>query len=130
MPRGNWIDDVVSIPDHARLWRGVVSSQINTNADGQQIPSEGALRSEEVSVNIGDETTVEWVINKARARGVEWRLWQFTAGEARGLGCIVDRDPEPDDPSHAVVLNADGPGEKRLTGRQAGSLRRGGQWAS
>lgn len=129
MPRPNWLDDP-SIPDGAKLWRGVVPSQISHDTDGREIASEGALRTYEASVNIGDETTVDEVLQKGRARGATWRLWEFTAGQARGLGCIIDRDREPDDPSHAVVLNADSPGQKRLTGRQANTLRRTGRWAS
>ena len=129
MPRPNWIDDVVSIPDGSPLWRGiVVPDQIRRLADGNEVPALGALISHEVSVSIGSETTQEAVLQKGQARGVNWRLWEFTAGTARAAGCIVDRDPQADDPAHAVVLRADQPG-RRLREAQAKNLITRGRWA-
>lgn len=128
MSRGNWGNDP-SIPDIAPLWRGIPPDQIKLDPNtGRAVPSTGALITYEVSVRIGSETTPQVVIEKGRARGVQWRLWEFTAGAARRAGCIVDRDPEPDDPSHAVVLRADDPGNKRIRGSSAKMLIEAGRW--
>lgn len=92
------------------------------------MPSIGPLISAEVSVSIGSETAAEAVIAKGRARQVEWRLWEFTAGAVRGAGCIVDRDPQPDDPAHAVVFRADDPGSKRVKESSAKQWVKSGRW--
>jgi hypothetical protein len=128
MPRGNWRDDP-SIPDDAPLWRGILPDQIDYDPNtGKAVPSTGALYTQEVSVSIGSETTPQAVIAKGAARGVQWRLWEFTAGAARRAGCIVDRDREPDDPAHAVVLSADDPGNKRVKQSAAKKLIKHGRW--
>src|SRR5438876_1262856 len=109
MPRPNWIDDTTSIPDAAPLWRGVVVPiEIRPNPSGGDRPSLGSLVTQELSVSIGSETFPAAVIAKGARRGVTWRLWEFTAGDARRAGCIVDRDPLPDDPAHAVVPRREG----------------------
>ena len=126
MPRPNWIDDA-SIPNDAPLWRGVVvPDQIRATPDGE-VPSLGAMVTYELSVSIGSETTPAAVIDKGTKLGAAWRLWEFTAAVARGAGCIVDRDPQDDDPAHAVVVRADTPG-RRITDGQAKNLIRGGHW--
>jgi hypothetical protein len=93
----------------------------------RQVPSDGALTTQELSISIGSETTPAAVIAKGAALGVEWRLWEFSAGSARRAGCIVDRDPQPEDAAHAVVLRADRPGE-RLKGSTAKKLIVTGRW--
>ncbi len=129
MARPNWADDP-SIPDEAILWRGIVSRQIRPNPRTQTDGvSQGAFETQELSVNVAAETTAAAVLAKGKRRGVEWRLWEFTAGQARSLGLIVDRDPESDDPSHAVIVRADAPG-LRLRGSQAKQLAEIGRWAS
>jgi len=49
------------------------------------------------------------------------RLMELSAGEARGEGFIIVRDPLPEDPSHALVLRGDNPGQ-RPTKSQAKKL--------
>lgn len=127
MPRGNWRDDP-SIPDDVLLWRGIPPDQIKSDpATGTQVPSDGALITQELSVSIGSETTPYAVVAKGGAHQVNWRLWEFSAGAARRAGCIVDRDPQPDDPAHAVVLRADHPG-KRIKSSSAKKLIESGRW--
>src|SRR5712692_1096857 len=95
---------------------------------GGWLPSSGALITKELSVDIGTETTPQAVIDKVRSQGVDCRLWEFSAGKARDAGCIVDRDPQPDDPAHAVVLRADSPGGKRVRQSSAKKLKDSGHW--
>jgi len=128
MPRPNWIDDTTSIPDAASLWRGVVPTEIRPLASGADRPSLGSLVTQELSVSIGSETTTAAVIAKGAKTGVTWRLWEFTAGDARRAGCIVDRDRLPDDPAHAVVLRKERPGASRITESQAKKLITAGRW--
>jgi hypothetical protein len=105
-------------------------------SDDGQAPSSGVLITFEVSVSIGSETTPELLFAKGRALGYDWcRIWEFTAAQARAAGCIVDRDPVLDnpnpalnDPAHAVVLRADGPGVKRVKQSSAKKLQLAGQW--
>lgn len=123
MPRPDWIDDQAGIPDETLLWRGVPPDQIRPDGG----PNIAAFITQELSVSIGNKTTPAAVIAKGKQRGVDWRLWEFTAGAARGAGCIVDRDPTPDDPAHAVVLRADAPG-KRISEGAAKKLVRSGRW--
>jgi hypothetical protein len=129
MPRGNWGDDS-SIPADAPLWRGIESDEMkdDPNTAGRKIPSLGPLITRELSVSIGSETTPTAVIAKGHAQGAVWRLWQFTAGDARAVGCIVDRDPTSDDPAHAVVLRADQPGVARIKDSSAKKLVLRGRW--
>jgi hypothetical protein len=126
LPRPDWIDDP-SIPAAAALWRGIVPDQIKLDDVGVERPQSGALVTHELSVSVAAETTFQEMMRRAPPAG--WRLWEFTAGAARAAGCMVDRDPLEDDPSHAVVLNPAGPGQKRLTGGQATRLQRNGRWA-
>jgi hypothetical protein len=129
MPRPNWVDDP-AIPPDARLWRGVVTpDDIRTDADGNDVPSLGSLVTGEMSVELAAESTLADMFGKAAAAGVQWRIWEFTAGEARNAVLIVDRDPQPEDPAHCVVLRADEPG-KRLKESQAKKLIKGGHWAN
>lgn len=129
MSRPDWIDDP-SIPDEARLWRGIPPESLRPDPrTGQEYPSLGAFVTGELSVNIADETTYADVLAKGAMRGVVWRLWEFTARDARNAGCIVGRDPEPGDRSHAVVLRRDEPG-KRLKDSQAKRLINTGRWVS
>ena len=125
MPRPDWVDDTATIPDRARLWRGISSHHIKSQNDP---PSLQALVTGEVSVNIAEETTYAEVVAKGHREDHSWRLWEFTARDVRNVGCIVDRDPLPDDPSHAVVLRGDSPG-KRLKESQAKRIIQNGRWA-
>jgi hypothetical protein len=129
MPRGNWRDDP-SIPNEAPLWRGIEPDEQkdDPNVAGRKVPSLGPLITQELSVSVGSETTADAVKAKGLTHGLEWRLWEFTAGRARAEGCIVDRDPLPDDLAHAVVLRNDAPGVKRIRDSSAKKLVLNGRW--
>lgn len=124
MPRPDWVDDP-SVPDHTPLWRGVTPDQIRPDGTA----SSAAFYTTELSVSIGNDTATDAVIAKGRQQGVDWRLYEFTAGQARALGCIVERDPTPDDPAHAVVVRKDSPG-KRIAEGAAKKLARQGHWVT
>lgn len=127
MPRGAWRDDP-TIPNDAPLWRGIDPDRLSQDAHGRPVPSSGALYTTELSVSIGSETTPAAVLAKGQAMGHDWRwLWEFSAGAARAAGCIVDRDPQENDPAHAVVLRADAPG-RRLRQSSAKKLEVNGRW--
>lgn len=128
MPRPNWVDDASILPS-TRLWRGVDVNDIRTDSNGNEVPSLGSLITHEVSVNIADETTIADMVAKGALDGVQWRIWEFTAQEARNAELIVDRDSLPNDPSHCEVLRRDEPG-KRLKESQAKKLIRAGHWAN
>ena len=123
MPDPEWIDDA-SVPDQSVLWRGVSPElQEIDGLTNRLIPREGAFRTQKVSMNIKAETTVAAM----QAKGSMWRLWALRAKQIRDAGCIIVRDPEPDDPSHVLGLRADAPGN-RLSGGMATRLRRNGYW--
>lgn len=123
MPDGQWADDQ-SIDNDAVLWRGATPNLIELDpVSGKVIPREGAFRTQVVSMNVASETTVAVM----HAKCPTWRLWAVTAKQIRDAGCIIVRDPEPDDQSHVNVLRGDRPGE-RLTGGMANRLRRNGYW--
>jgi hypothetical protein len=124
MPRGAWVDDPTTIPDDTPLWRGIVVSQIKSSG----LPSRGEFTFRELSVNVSIEATVDMVVAKGLRAGRTWRFWEFTAGTARRAGCIVDRDPEPDDESHAVVLHPERPGQKNIDLRMAQRIVAEGRW--
>lgn len=127
MPRPDWIDDQASIPDETVLWRGVADPDEIRVKGGNEVPSVGSLVTQELSVSVGAETNRDAFLAKGLARNATWWIWTFTAGAARAAGCIVDRDPKPDDPSHCVVLRADTPGA-RLRESSAKRLIGAGAW--
>lgn len=129
MPRPTWVDDLATIPSAARLWRGVDVQDVKVDADGNEVPSLGSLVTQELSVQKADETTVSAVVAQGASQGAQWRLWEFTAGDARAAELIVDRDPRPGDPAHCEVLRKDEPG-KRLRESQAKKLIKAGRWAN
>lgn len=122
MPDPVRIDDA-GIPNDARLWRGCIPDQRELDHTGRLIPTEGAFRTQEVSMNLADETSMDQML----AKRPDWRLWTITAKQVRDAECIIVRAPEPDNPSHVLVLRRDEPG-KRLSGGMATKLRRNGYW--
>lgn len=123
MPAGQRTDDL-TVADDEIVWRGITADQIGLDpVTGQVIPRERAFRTQEVSVNFAAQTTVAAMM----AKFAGWTMFALTAKQVRDSGCIIVRDPLPEDPSHAVILRGDKPGE-RLTGAQAGQLRRAGRW--
>jgi len=123
MPDREWIDDG-NVQGDAILWRGVVPDLIDTDQlTGLQIPSDGAFRTHEVSMNVAAETSVAAMY----AINATWRLWCLRARQIRSFGCIIVRAAEEGDNSHVLVVRGDRPGS-RLSGSMANSMRRKGWW--
>lgn len=108
------IVDDASIPDGLILYRLVDPALIKTNSSGQFVVSDGAFRSQEVSVLRSDLITQD----EARALKPGFHLAKITAGEIRSAGCIIVSRPEPALPSHACIYRADLPGN-RVSGGSA-----------
>lgn len=103
MPPTSWVDDP-TIDDEAVLWRRINPADIIADSTTAAVRvSTGAFHTTEMSVHIASETTIEIVL----ADHPGYRLAAFTAASARRAGCIVVRDPLPDDPSHALVCHID-----------------------
>lgn len=114
MAPANRADDP-TISNEERLWRRVPLEWIKIDPNtGNPIISSAAFRpSDEMSVNIASQTTPEEVLKNDPRHS----LAEFNAGYAREIGCIVVRDPLPDDRSHALVCGKNPNG--RLTKSQA-----------
>ena len=116
--------DDPTIHNDERLWRRVPPGQIiwDSNLSGYR-PSSAVFRpSDEMSVDIASLTTPEAVLfNYA-----QYSLIEFEAGVARNEGCIIVRDPLPENPSHALVCGSNAEG--RLTKSQAKNISRYSRW--
>lgn len=123
MPQSERVDDH-TISDDERLWRRVHPSNIIRNSESRNLrPSSAAFRSSNaMSVNIASLTTPEAVLSNYPQHS----LVEFTAGVARNVGCIVIRDPLPDNPSHALVCGMNPKG--RLTKAQAKNIQLHSSW--
>lgn len=71
--------------------------------EGGYRPNSGSLKrgDEPVSVDLGSLSTPENTRDKDTSS--PFHVAQFTAGIARLAGCRIVRDPEPDNPAHALV---------------------------
>lgn len=118
------VDDL-SISNDTVLWRAILPAWIVVNPTGGPRASTAAFKTQEVSVFIAAETTVDQVLALFPAGS---RLQWFTAGDVRAADCIIVRDTNPPHPpGHALILRGDAPGE-RLTGSQAKRLQHRAQW--
>lgn len=117
------IDDP-TVNDDERLWRRVHPNQIIWDEDIKNYrPSSAVFRpSGEMSVDIASLTTPEAVLSDYPQHS----LVEFTAGVARKEGCIVVRDPLPDNPSHALVRGKNPEGH--LTKSQAKNIQQNSKW--
>src|SRR5436305_1384418 len=94
--------DDPSIGDDEILWRRILPDWVHREPDGSTRPQSIAMvdrNSGELSVHIAALTTVEAILKKRPGDYVV----AFRAGAPRGWGLKVVRDPDPDDPSHALV---------------------------
>lgn len=116
MPK--WQDDQ-TIGNHERLWRRVHPIQITFDNDlGEPRVSSGVFSTGDgLSVSMASETTIEALMRNYPEHSVV----EFEAGVARSQGCIVVRDPTPDDPAHALVWGPKSRG--RLNKTQMETLR-------
>jgi hypothetical protein len=117
------VDDP-TIGDDVLLWRRIAPERVRVDHEtGEQRPSDSAFRTEQMSVHIASLTGRDAVL----ANYPNHRLMELSAGEARGEGFIIVRDPLPEDPSHALVLRGDNPGQ-RPTKSQAKKLANCARW--
>lgn len=124
MPRAGWVDDL-SISDGEVLWRRVPPQQaVKDHRTGRWRPSSAVFRpsDREMSVNMASLTTE----SAALAANPEDGLVAFTAGRARALDCIIVRQPEPDNPAHAIVVKKGS--DTRLTKGDARILAEEAEW--
>src|SRR3989442_5587798 len=94
--------DDSSIKDEDPLWRRILSSWVHRNPDGTVRPSSVAFLdrlSGEVSVHLARLTNVERVLAGHETDS----LAEIQARVPRSLGHAIVRDPEPADPSHALI---------------------------
>lgn len=116
------VQDDSTIPDAEQLWRRVFPAAVCENEEikGALRAQSGAFRDHRgpLSVDLGSLTTPEEVLG----RGPGMRLAEFNAKVARDAGCIIQRDPIPDNPAHALIY---GNGINRsLTSSQARAIAR------
>ena len=93
------VDDP-TIADDEVLWRRIAPSQIRVDANGRETAISGAFAGSELSVHIASLTARQAV----QARYPQHRLIALTLRDARGEGYVINRDPQVDDPSHALVI--------------------------
>lgn len=117
--------DDSSIGDDERLWRRVPPVQVTQDPQtGKPRPSSAAFHpSDQMSVDIASLTCPA----AALAGYPEHGLAEFRAGDARKAGCIVVRDPLPDNRAHALVLGKRPDG--RLTPSQGKQIATRAVWA-
>ena len=123
MPPQERIDDS-TVNNDERLWRRVHPDQIIWDEHLKNYrPSSGVFRpSGEMSVDIASLSTPEAALSNYSQHS----LVEFQAGAARKEGCIIVRDPLPDNPSHALVCGKNTEG--RLTKPQAKNIQRNSKW--
>lgn len=111
--------DDQSIGNNEHLWRRVHPIQITFDNDtGEPRVSSGVFSTGDgLSVSIASETTIEALLRNYPKHSVV----EFEAGVARSQGCIIVRDPTPDDPAHALVWGPKSRG--RLNKTQMETLR-------
>jgi hypothetical protein len=96
--------DDLTISDNEQLYLRIFpASDALTVVEGGYRPNSGSLKrgDEPVSVDLGSISTPE--NTRDRDTSSPFHVAQFTAGIARSAGCRVVRDPEPDNPAHALV---------------------------
>lgn len=94
------IDDL-SITNDALLWRRLHPTQVICNDDGSYRISSAAFKdgNHEVSVNLAALTTTEDTLAGFPDRGIA----ELQAGIPRSLKHALVRDPEPQNPAHALI---------------------------
>lgn len=99
------IDDP-TIPDSELLYRRIraLPDNIQLVAPGQYRPASGRLKDTRgpLSVDLGSLSTPEQTRNRADPRS--FHVAAFTALAARKVGCRIVRDPQPNEPAHALIF--------------------------
>lgn len=104
--------DDPTIVDNTVLWRAVPELQIYREDDGRERAQSWAFESDEneVSAWIAAETDVGWL----RAQFPQFRIAEFTAGQARECRNIVARDPVEGCASHVVICPLPGKSNSQI----------------
>jgi hypothetical protein len=104
--------DEPAINDNSTLWRAVPPHQVCQGDEGSERAESWAFRSDdnEVSAWIASETDLQVL----KDRFPDFRVAEFTAGEARECGNIVVRDPVESDASHVVICPTPGKSPSRI----------------
>lgn len=97
--------DDPTIGDEERLYRRVYPNPDELEADSTGTgyrPRSGAFRGEgALSVDLSSLSTPEET--RSRHTPSNFYVAEFSARTAREAGCVIVRDPQPDDPAHALV---------------------------
>jgi len=93
--------DDCSIGDDEKLLRRIRPKDIHLDPiTNLYRPESGCFRSDDfISVHIASLTSHKQVLSTY----TEFSLVEFTAEEIRSVGCIIVRDPLPEDPAHALI---------------------------
>lgn len=118
--------DDVTIADNERLLHRIRPDDVHIDSSGQIRPPSGAFRyiKNITSVDIASLTTPERALEGYPA----YSLVEIEAGAVRAVGCRIVRDPQPDNPAHALVYGS-APGG-RLTKSQAKEVANRCRWVN
>ncbi len=97
VPRGQRFDDTANVADELIVWRGLDPKQswnaaIYNSAAATTTVHKSAIKTEELSTAASDKTNLQAL----RGTGTiffDWKMAEFTVGEARRAGYIAMRDP-------------------------------------
>ena len=118
--------DDPTIGDDVPLWRRIPPDQLRVDDEtGEAGASDSAFRTEQMSVYLAPLTDLQAVLTNYSGH----KVMEFSAGGARREGFIIVRAPLPTDPSHALVLRRDNPGQ-RPTKSQAKRLANHARWVT
>lgn len=115
--------DDPTIRDEEVLWRRANADMFDKTVDGEELLQSWAFKDpkDTLSVDIASETSEAEVL---AAGHPGQRIVGITAGFVRELGYTVARDPEPNDPAHALIIPKPGKTKKeKHLDRQSMALR-------
>jgi hypothetical protein len=101
------------INDDVVLWRAVPLSHVCVGGEGAERPESWAFKSADNEVSCW--IAAEMDLQDLKARFPNFRIAQFTAGQARECANIVTRDPVEGDAAHVLVCPTPGKSLGRVT---------------
>lgn len=111
--------DDESISDDERLYFRVfpLGDALVPLDDGCFRPNSGAFKFDQaMSVDLGSMCAPEETQEREQSR--RFHVACITAGALRAMGCVIQREPVPGNPSHALIWGAHQSGSGALTGSQ------------
>jgi hypothetical protein len=111
--------DDKTIPDPEDLLRRVVDEFYKPDGTGGMRLASSVFSAPELSVDLGSLSTPAETFWRGGLEAIG--VIAITAGQARGVGKIIVRDPEPDDPAHALACG-------ELSKRKRRDLRELARW--